>query len=142
MNVEHPIYAVATVGPTKGLVEMLPDSVPVEDVPVDESRAKSGWRPSNEITPSAVATFIGAYVLNIRDRHKGNMVITGGKRLANIDFGWLGEAPAIDTGMFPIPEGLKLLLRQNHMWHEFLDLSWDALCVLRQHQGATTGGHA
>eukprot|EP01043_Picozoa_sp_COSAG02_P103547 COSAG02_NODE_39557_length_415_cov_2.924051_1_plen_37_part_10 len=37
MNVEHPIYAVATVGPTKGLVEMLPDSVPVEDVPVDES---------------------------------------------------------------------------------------------------------
>ena len=31
-------------------------AVPVEDVPVDESRAKSGWRPSNEITPSAVAT--------------------------------------------------------------------------------------
>ena len=66
------------------------------------------------------------------------MVITGGKALANIDFGWLGEAPPIDTGMFPIPEGLKLLLRQNYMWHEFLDLCWDALSVLRQHQGAAS----
>ena len=32
-----------------------------------------------------------AYVLNIRDRHQGNMVVVAGKRLANIDFGWLDE---------------------------------------------------
>ena len=114
----------AVVGNQHGFVEMLQDSTPVDEIDESESsRANNGWRASNTIYPSAVATFIGAYVLNIRDRHKGNstrdlfsqspaciyplllinrhtgnMVVTGGVRLANIDFGWLEEGPKIDTG--------------------------------------------
>ena len=35
------------------------------------------------------------------------MVVTGGTKLANIDFGWLEERPMLDTGTFPIPDGLQ-----------------------------------
>ena len=82
--VQHPVYQVCTVGCNHGFVEMLQDSVPVDAIQEGETRANNGWRNSKTIYPSAVATFIGAYVLNIRDRHKGNMVVTGGVRLANI----------------------------------------------------------
>jgi len=114
---------------------MLPKSKPVDSMTADPSRAKSDWRATNEMVPSAVATFIGAYVLNIRDRHKGNMVVVDGRKLANIDFGWLEEAPPIDTGIFPIPEGLKMLFTSTNHWAEFLDLCWDALRALHAHQG-------
>jgi len=85
--VQHPVYQVCTVGCNHGFVEMLQDSVPVDAIQEGDTRANNGWRNSSTIYPSAVATFIGAYVLNIRDRHKGNMVVTGAglyKRLANI----------------------------------------------------------
>ena len=125
MPVQHPIYQVATVGNQHGFVEMLQDSTPVDAIDESESsRANNGWRASNTIYPSAVATFIGAYVLNIRDRHKGNMVVTGGVRLANIDFGWLEEGPKIDTGKFPIPNGLRFLMKDGRLWDEFCDLCW------------------
>lgn len=49
--------------------------------------------------PTAVATFIGAYALGVRDRHKDNMGFTG-TALANIDFGWLGESPGFNIPGF------------------------------------------
>eukprot|EP01046_Picozoa_sp_COSAG06_P076611 COSAG06_NODE_24525_length_660_cov_0.771836_1_plen_129_part_00 len=82
--VQHPFYQFCTVGNMHGFVEMLQDPMPVDAIQEGDTRANNGWRRSNTIYPSAVATFIGAYVLNIRDRHKGNMVVTGGVRLANI----------------------------------------------------------
>merc|ERR1711871_1352505 len=130
--VQHPVYQVCTVGCKDGFVEMLQDAVPVDAIQDGDTRANNGWRNSNTIYPSAVATFIGAYVLNIRDRHKGNMVVTAGVRLANIDFGWLEEGPKIDTGKFPIPNGLRFLMTNGRLWDEFCDLCWDAICVLRQ----------
>jgi|EP01044_Picomonas_judraskeda_P009363 hypothetical protein len=50
-------------------------------------RGENGWKASNEIIPSSVAAFIVIFALNVKDRHKGNMVVTGGNKLANIDFG-------------------------------------------------------
>ena len=57
--VEHPIYAVAAVGTDRGLVQMLPNSEPVDQIVANEKRANNGWRATNEMIPSAVATFIG-----------------------------------------------------------------------------------
>lgn len=50
-------------------------------------RGENGWKASNEIIPSSVAAFIVIFALNVKDRHKGNMILTGGNKLANIDFG-------------------------------------------------------
>lgn len=48
------------------------------------------------------------------------------------DFGWLEEGPRIDTGKFPIPNGLRFLMTNGRLWDEFCDMCWDAICVLRQ----------
>ena len=129
--VAAPVYRVATCGQDKGFVEMLKDSKPVDDMEKGRSskRGENSWKSTNDIVPSAVAAFISIYALNIRDRHQGNMVVTGGK-LANIDFGWLEEGPPIDTGLFPIPKGLQYLFEYSQKWSEFHDLCWDAIVTL------------
>jgi hypothetical protein len=130
VHVEAPIYRVATCGFNNGFVEMLPNSVPVDDISVHPKRSENGWKQTNEILPSSVAGFMLIYLLDIRDRHQGNMVVTDQKRFANIDFGWLTEGPSIDAGLFPVPVGLQYLLAYSKLWDEFHDLSWDALKVL------------
>jgi hypothetical protein len=40
------------------------------------------------------------------------------------DFGWLEEGPKIDTGKFPIPNGLRFLMTNGRLWDEFCDLCW------------------
>lgn len=54
------------------------------------------------------------------------------RRRSASDFGWLEEGPKIDTGKFPIPNGLRFLMTNGRLWDEFCDLCWDAICVLRQ----------
>lgn len=71
VNVEAPLYRVATCGFTHGFVEMLPDSVPVDAIPVDSRRGENGWKQSNRILPSSVAGFMVIYFLDVRDRHQG-----------------------------------------------------------------------
>ena len=91
-------------------------------------KGENGWKQSNNILPSSVAGFMVIYFLDVRDRHKGNMVVTGGDRFANIDFGWLAEGNKLGT--FPIPAGLQYLLQCTNLWDEFHDLCWDALKVM------------
>ena len=134
LPVKAPVYNVATANTQAGFVEMLPDAVPVDDVRSKDTFEGNDWRPSPELMVSAVAAFVSGYVLRMRDRHKGNMVLCKRMHFANIDFGWLEEQPSIDTGPWPIPQNLKAMLKKTGGWAEFCDLCWDALCVLRANQ--------
>ena len=102
--VHAPLYRCMTCSISSGFVEMLPRSTPVEDIPVAKTRADNGWRCSNDLIPTAVAGFISTWVLDLRDRHQGNMVLTetgsgpAPVSFANIDFGWVEEGPPLDTG--------------------------------------------
>lgn len=104
--VHAPLYRCMTCSISSGFVEMLPRSTPVEDIPVAKTRADNGWRCSNDLIPTAVAGFISTWVLDLRDRHQGNMVLTetgsgpAPVSFANIDFGWVEEGPPLDTGAF------------------------------------------
>jgi hypothetical protein len=131
--VQAPTYPVATVGTSNGFVGMLENSVPCDDIVEINSRGENGWKASPTIIPSSVAAFIVIFALNIKDRHKGNMVVTN-DRLANIDFGWLEEGPFLDTGQFPIPIGLQYLLGYTNKWAEFHDLAWDAVKTLHENE--------
>jgi hypothetical protein len=149
--VEHPVYQVATVeglinGRKQvmkgGFIEPLPDFHSVSDI---EKGAEHGlaWKPSAELIPSTVATFVGAFVVDLRDRHKDNFGLSG-RKLGNIDFGWLGESPGfgvagrrveVDTARFSIPEGLEELLKRCRSWRIFRQLCWEAIKVLRRRRG-------
>jgi hypothetical protein len=136
LPVQCPLYRVAAVpGHQSGFVEMLPSSVPVEELQEVDDVGRNGLKAVEQmLLPTAVAAFVSGYVLEIGDRHKGNMVVTGlspDKRFANVDFGWLGTHPSHDTGAFPLPEGLRYYLKHSEADAHFLDLCWDALQVLR-----------
>jgi hypothetical protein len=131
--VEHPIYRAAPAGTNLGFLEMLKSATPVDDIKESENIGDNGWRYTPNLVSSAVATFVSAYALEIRDRHQGNMVLTSDNSLGNIDFGWFGEQPGNDTGSFPIPEGLRILFYHMDGWSTFCDLCWDAMQVLLRH---------
>ena len=50
------------------------------------------------------------------------------------DFGWVEEGPSLDTGRFPIPQGLRYLLDSSKMKAEFHDLCFDAVRCLWIHR--------
>jgi hypothetical protein len=136
--VHAPTYRCMSAGPTKGFVEMLPNTRAVSEVPAHKSRGENGWRPSTKIIPTAVAGFVAIWALDIRDRHRGNMVVMedeqGQQCFANIDFGWQFEGPPIDTGRFPIPKGLRWLMDSTGLVSEFHDLCFDAVRCLYLHR--------
>ena len=132
--VHAPAYRVATASLKAGFVDLLPAAVPIEEIGGKDSMEGNEWRPTPELLASTVAAFVSGYVLRMRDRHTGNMLLSKGKYFANIDFGWLEEQPGIDTGKFPIPKLLAKMFRKSQEWGEFCDLCWDALQVLRKCQ--------
>eukprot|EP01045_Picozoa_sp_COSAG04_P022567 COSAG04_NODE_2569_length_3913_cov_2.620346_1_plen_363_part_00 len=115
-----------------------PDAKPVREIKGDAKPGRNMWKASNEIYPTAVASFVASYVLNIGDRHQSNMLLVNGCEFANIDFGWLEDGPFPDAGAFAIPEGLGQLFSSSRKWDEFHDLTWDALCVLRDNHALIT----
>ena len=77
-------YRVANADFSHGFVECLQDFKEVAD---ETMASVSAWKKSESLFSSTVATLVSAHVLDIRDRHDGNMGLTH-NRLANIDFGW------------------------------------------------------
>ena len=143
ISVEHPTYPVAVNGGAiydGGLVGMLADFRSTSRVEFEKKEALA-WKISAELIPSAVATFVAAFVLTIRDRHKDNFGLTG-RRLANIDFGWVGEGPGRevlgarvgDALSFNVPKGLRQLLMNCRGWAAFRQLCWEAISALGRRQ--------
>ena len=50
--------------------------------------------------------------------------------------GWVGAVQ--DTGLFPIPDGFRVLLGTTKLEGQFYDLCWDAMCVLRDNMHLIT----
>ena len=98
----------------------------------DETLAKvTGWRKSESLFSSTVAALVSAYVLDMRDRHDGNIGLSA-NRLAHIDFGWTKRRPDFDTGDFCLPTSLRELWKEDGQWSDVHDLCWDAIQVLRE----------
>src|SRR4051794_37097134 len=81
---------------------------------------------------SMAGSYIGCWILGIRDRHQDNMMIKDDKmwafktkytyiyRFFHIDFGFiLNEQPGFDAPIFSIPRGVKRHLSPNE-WNFFL----------------------
>jgi len=85
--VRAPLYRCVACGTDRGFVEMLGGAKPVEDLVEKKSRGENGWKSGDEIIPTAVAGFISIWALDLRDRHKGNMVVLEtdrGQQFANV----------------------------------------------------------
>jgi hypothetical protein len=90
-TMQHSHYRVVTVKEKghHGFVELLPNFRTIDDIENDTGKSRvEGMTYGRTLIPSSVATFITGYAPILRDRHKGNMGVSDGFQMANIDFGW------------------------------------------------------
>lgn len=112
-------YRVLAVGPDRGLVELIPDAVSLDSlkkkvpgVSLAElferaygARTELPFRRAQRNFVESLAAYcIVCYLLNIKDRHNGNIMLTRSGQIVHIDFGFmLGNAPG--TGKLLTPSG-------------------------------------
>ena len=77
---------------------------------------------------------VSGHVLDMRDRHDGNIGMVSNNRLANIDFGWTKRGPPFDTAPFCIPAQLRELCDEDGQWSVLHDVCWDAIKALQQNE--------
>merc|ERR1711991_796654 len=79
------------------------------------------------------------FVTGIGDRHHDNMMMrTGdsskgeGAEFVYIDFGYVfGEKAGADTSDFPLPQGLKEIIKDEGRWEEYKEKIVEAIKILR-----------
>eukprot|EP01125_Pyxidicula_operculata_P017611 TRINITY_DN6186_c0_g1_i1.p1 TRINITY_DN6186_c0_g1~~TRINITY_DN6186_c0_g1_i1.p1 ORF type:complete len:1077 (-),score=225.92 TRINITY_DN6186_c0_g1_i1:285-3515(-) len=81
---------------------------------------------------SAAGSFIGSWVLGIRDRHQDNMLIKDDNVFFHIDFGHLfNNKPLVDAPRISIPEHMQQNLTDAE-WQLFTDICGNGFEVLYQ----------
>eukprot|EP01127_Copromyxa_protea_P012209 TRINITY_DN3157_c0_g1_i3.p1 TRINITY_DN3157_c0_g1~~TRINITY_DN3157_c0_g1_i3.p1 ORF type:complete len:654 (+),score=84.54 TRINITY_DN3157_c0_g1_i3:466-2427(+) len=129
-------YKIVPMGSKMGVLEFVSGCVP---------SGQYNWKKLNSSTPESLSasdkytfilsmagSYIGCWVLGIRDRHQDNMMIKDDKIFFHIDFGFiLNEQPGFDAPIFSIPREVKRSLSTNE-WNFFLKVCGDAFAVLHQ----------
>jgi len=83
---------------------------------------------------SAAGSYIGGFVLGVRDRHWDNILIRNKHTMLHIDFGFLlGTQPPIDAPKLSISSGMKVALETLGVWETMIQLCLDAYKILRIH---------
>eukprot|EP01126_Amoeba_proteus_P050071 TRINITY_DN5883_c0_g6_i1.p1 TRINITY_DN5883_c0_g6~~TRINITY_DN5883_c0_g6_i1.p1 ORF type:complete len:230 (+),score=51.41 TRINITY_DN5883_c0_g6_i1:709-1398(+) len=132
-----PTYRVFPSGNLTGFVEFVSDSTTLQSF---DWNILDDWddHKKNDLVCSAAASFVGSFILGVRDRHQDNMMITNHGHFLHIDFGYLfNQKTWFDANRFAIPSKLKQKLTAAQ-WASFVDLCGDAFVVLRRHQGMLT----
>jgi len=80
--------------------------------------------------------FLGGYLLGLKDRKSGNMLIDPKNNLFNIDFGYINNLGTLiyDAPHFPLAWGFVSLLSEYELWETFLESTWNALQAIVKHQ--------
>mmetsp|Transcript_57840 Transcript_57840/g.159683 ORF Transcript_57840/g.159683 Transcript_57840/m.159683 type:complete len:1068 (-) Transcript_57840:292-3495(-) len=119
------LYGVVPIDKENGFIELIPDVRSLTELGKDELNS----RQLDQMIASAAASYTGAHLLGIKDRHSDNILITKGGTCFHIDFGHvLGDAVTLDTADFAITPDFKRCLGDR--WGEFVDLCVKAFVVL------------
>eukprot|EP00186_Timspurckia_oligopyrenoides_P000430 CAMPEP_0182442254 /NCGR_PEP_ID=MMETSP1172-20130603/1193_1 /TAXON_ID=708627 /ORGANISM="Timspurckia oligopyrenoides, Strain CCMP3278" /LENGTH=685 /DNA_ID=CAMNT_0024637013 /DNA_START=2375 /DNA_END=4432 /DNA_ORIENTATION=+ len=85
---------------------------------------------------TAAGSYIGAYVLGVRDRHWDNILVQHNCSLVHIDFGFiLGAVPPIDAPRFSVSSAMESAFRRVKIWDRFVSCALSAYQVLRVEGG-------
>eukprot|EP00456_Euglypha_rotunda_P056223 TRINITY_DN4611_c0_g3_i2.p1 TRINITY_DN4611_c0_g3~~TRINITY_DN4611_c0_g3_i2.p1 ORF type:complete len:467 (-),score=33.76 TRINITY_DN4611_c0_g3_i2:17-1393(-) len=126
--VQFLVYGCIAAGDKAGFIEYVPRCIPLKDVkkltplsPDDRDR----------LIATSAGSYIGCYVLGIRDRHHDNVLVKPDAAVFHIDFGHVfGEKVTVDTGNFAITPALKRAMGED--WNAFVETSVKAFATLRQ----------
>eukprot|EP01084_Bolivina_argentea_P276091 471003_1 len=117
-----------------GCIEYIENCVSLTNIKkhFDDEKFMKDKKWIDKFIASAVGSYIGAYVMGIRDRHSDNILIKKNGFLFHIDYGYvLGDKlSGLDAASFSITNDLKYIMG-NVNWNDFVDRCIDAFKVLR-----------
>ena len=126
-------YKVVPINCKLGIIELIPNCIPLKQISILAKEKKLTDNDYKNLICSAVGSYIGSYVMGIRDRHYDNILIrTDDCTLFHIDFNYLlGEKiNGVDTSQFAITKKLYNVLGDKY-YSQFVNLSCKAFQVLR-----------
>ncbi|KAA8491069.1 Phosphatidylinositol 4-phosphate 3-kinase C2 domain-containing subunit gamma [Porphyridium purpureum] len=130
-------YDVLCTDENKGMLEMVPDMVPMKDFDWQEWMETHGADEETRkfMLRSAAGGYVGCFVIGARDRHFDNILIQSNKTLLHIDFGFLMyDIPPIDGPRFSFPPQMQAVWQELGMWDTFVDLCGKAFLTIRRKQ--------
>eukprot|EP01083_Nonionella_stella_P059726 156314_1 len=122
-------YKCSAISPESGIIELIDGCKPLRLVSALEDTITIAQQ--FNLVSSAVGSYIGAFVMGVRDRHFDNVLVRNSDcTLFHIDFGFvLGETASVDTSKFAITNDLKKLM--GVFWDQFIELGVQAYLALR-----------
>jgi hypothetical protein len=129
------VYEVFPTGQKNGILEVIEDVISLKDFHWQSWVKEVGTNRDKQrrMICSAAGSYIGAYVLGVRDRHWDNILVTEESTLLHIDFGFLmGQEPPIDAPRFSISPAMQMAFEKLGIWEEFLELCGRTFMVLHE----------
>eukprot|EP00483_Globobulimina_turgida_P003735 UN03741 len=123
-------------GEDYGCIEYISDCVPLTDIKkrYDKIKVKNN-KFVNRLIATSVGSYIGAYIMGIRDRHSDNILIKKDGTLFHIDYGYvLGEKlSGLDASKFAITHDLQSIMggERGKGWNNFVHYCVLAHCLLQ-----------
>lgn len=124
-------YDVVPMGPNMGVLEFVEGCTPLRDAA--ELHTKLDPDSRKHLVATAVASYIGGYILGLRDRHFDNILLSENGTLFHIDFGHVfGSRILFDTANIAVTRDLLELMGEQK-WGELIVVAIRAYQVLRQY---------
>jgi len=125
-------YQIVPTNPKEGFMETIGGVTPFKNFNWEVWAENSSDEVQRNMINSAAGSFIGGYILGVRDRHWDNILVQNDCTIFNIDFGYLlGAQPPIDAPKFALSQNMNQVLVQKGLWNDFLDKCTTAFQVLR-----------
>lgn len=132
-------YRIVALSASTGLIELIPDSISLDKLYSDSTlktyfeRYDEGAR--NRFIASAAAAACVTYILAVKDRHNGNILLDANGRLIHIDFGFcLGHATggvfSLERAPFKLTKDMVELMGPDGL-ARFTEAFADALVLAR-----------
>jgi len=156
----HP-YALICAGPRSGLLETLPDAKSLDFIKSEFVRFRRLKKPyanlgsyfdaaypdpkdrgkaAENFARSLASYSVLCYVLDVKDRHNGNVLLDAAGHLVHIDFGYvLGRTPGsinFEDAPFKLTDDFVDVMGgyQSPAWKVFVDTFTDVLAAVAKHQ--------
>eukprot|EP01084_Bolivina_argentea_P276092 471004_1 len=131
--IESVTYQCVPMGEDYGCIEYVSDCYPLTDIKKRYgNKTKNDTKFANKLMATSVGSYIGAYIMGIRDRHSDNILIKKDGTLFHIDYGYvLGEKlSGLDASKFAITHDLESIMGDRG-WTNFVNYCVMAFFVLR-----------
>mmetsp|Transcript_21746 Transcript_21746/g.53230 ORF Transcript_21746/g.53230 Transcript_21746/m.53230 type:complete len:1384 (+) Transcript_21746:89-4240(+) len=129
------VFDICAMTKSCGLMERVENAVDLREWDADNAIQCMSENDLNEFVRSSAGSFVAAYLMGCRDRHKDNFMIKDNRVFLQIDFKhcFNRKTKVVDSPHFAVKGAMKKGLQKRNKWEEFKNLCKGAFKVARQH---------